>query len=163
MSTPQGFHAFTAGLDYPMFVVTAAADGDRDGCLVGFASQVSITPDRFLVCLSDKNRTYRIAHRAATLAVHALRRDQIALARLFGGETGDDTDKLSRCAWSPGPGDSVVLDDAPAWFVGEVLDRVPFGDHTGFLLAPDRAHGSTRGLSLLAFSDATSIDPGHPA
>ncbi len=163
MSSFDGFGAFTAGLDYPMFVVTAAAGADRDGCLVGFATQVSIDPARFLVCLSDKNRTYRIARQASTLVVHALGRDQTGLARLFGGRTGDDTDKLAGCAWSPGPGGSVVLDDAPAWFAGDVLDRVPFGDHTGFLLAPRTAGGGTRGVALLPFRAAQSIDPGHPA
>ena len=31
-------------LDYPMLVVTAEADGERAGCLVGFATQCSIQP-----------------------------------------------------------------------------------------------------------------------
>ncbi len=163
MSTPDSFDAFTAGLDYPMFVVTAEAAGERDDCLVGFASQVSIDPARFLVCLSDKNRTYRIAQGAVALAVHALGSEQTALARLFGGLTGDETDKLASCRWSHGPDGTVVLDDAPAWFVGDVLERLPLGDHTGFLLAPRAGHGTTGGLSLLAFSAARSIDPGHPA
>ena len=34
-------------LDYPMFVVTAHAEGVAAGCLVGFASQTSIHPPRF--------------------------------------------------------------------------------------------------------------------
>ena len=37
-------------LDYSMLVVTAAANDERAGCLIGFASQVSIHPPRFLVC-----------------------------------------------------------------------------------------------------------------
>ena len=48
-------------LDYPMFVVTAHADGVEAGCLVGFASQTSIHPPRFLVGLSTKNQTFRVA------------------------------------------------------------------------------------------------------
>jgi flavin reductase (DIM6/NTAB) family NADH-FMN oxidoreductase RutF len=163
VSALDDFHAFTAGLDYPMFVVTAAAGDDRDGCLVGFTSQVSIDPARFLVCLSEKNRTYRIARDAPVLAVHALSEGQLELARLFGGETGDETDKLARCTWSTGPGGSVTLDDAPAWFVGEVLDQVVLGDHIGFLLAPTAARGGTGGQELLSFSAAKSIEPGHEA
>ena len=48
LSTEE-FGSFVSGLDYPMFVVTAAADGRRAGCLVGFTSQVSIDPPRLLV------------------------------------------------------------------------------------------------------------------
>lgn len=39
-------------LDHPMYVVTAEADGERAGCLVGYASQCSIQPARFMVWLS---------------------------------------------------------------------------------------------------------------
>jgi flavin reductase (DIM6/NTAB) family NADH-FMN oxidoreductase RutF len=71
-------------LDYPMLVVTAEADGERAGCLVGFATQCSIQPARFLVCLSRRNHTFRVAGRAGTLVVHALGPDDRALAALFG-------------------------------------------------------------------------------
>ncbi|HEX8931084.1 MAG TPA: flavin reductase, partial [Actinomycetota bacterium] len=37
-------------LDYPMLIVTAETDGERAGCLVGFATQCSIEPPRFLLC-----------------------------------------------------------------------------------------------------------------
>jgi hypothetical protein len=53
------FHALVGGLEYPMFIVTARAGGEPLGCLVGFATQTSIRPPRFLVCLSHNNRTYR--------------------------------------------------------------------------------------------------------
>jgi len=57
----ETFDALVGGLDYPMFIVTAAAGGEREGCLVGFATQSSIDPPRFVVCLSKNNRTYRMA------------------------------------------------------------------------------------------------------
>src|SRR5438105_4058618 len=69
------FNAFASQLEYPMYVVTAAAGGRRDGCLVGFATQCSIHPPRFLVCLSVKNRTFRIAETASVLAVHLVAED----------------------------------------------------------------------------------------
>ena len=53
MSDPhRTFNALASELDYPMFVVTTAAGGAPAGCLVGFATQCSIDPPRFLVCLS---------------------------------------------------------------------------------------------------------------
>lgn len=76
---------FTDALDYPVYVVTAVADAERAGCLVGFASQCSIDPPRFMVWLSKANRTYRVACRASHLGVHGLRGDQTEAAELFGG------------------------------------------------------------------------------
>ena len=76
MSEDVGLDDFVEGLDYPVFVVTAASGEERDGCLVGFATQASIDPPRLLVCLSKENRTTRIAQDAEVLAVHALGADE---------------------------------------------------------------------------------------
>jgi flavin reductase (DIM6/NTAB) family NADH-FMN oxidoreductase RutF len=160
-----GMDAFIDRLDPDMCVVTAAADGDRAGCLVGFASQCSIEPVRYAVWLSKANRTYRVARTAPRLAVHLLTREQRGLAELFGGETGDHTDKLARVRWREETGGAVVLDEAAAWFVGRVVQRVEGGDHVGFVLEPETWGGreDTEGAKLLRLSDATSISPGHPA
>ncbi|MGW1712231.1 flavin reductase family protein [Streptomyces sp. NPDC002156] len=154
---------FTDLIDCPLYVVTVEAGGERAGCLVGFASQCSIRPARFMVWLSKANRTYRVAVRAERLTVHGLRRDQDRLARLFGGETGDRTDKFTGVAWHPGPAGSPVLDEAPVWFVGRVESRIDGGDHVGFLLAPEAAENVVGGrTTLLSLKDAHGITPGHP-
>jgi flavin reductase (DIM6/NTAB) family NADH-FMN oxidoreductase RutF len=151
-------------LDYPMFVVTANGGGERSGCLVGFAGQVSIDPGRFLACLSDKNHTYRVACSTDRLAVHLLGRNQLPLARLFGEQTGDEIDKFAQCSWRPGPDGVPVLEDALAWFSGPILQRVPFGDHVGFLIEPDSgSRRDTDGRALLTLSDVEDLDPGHGA
>lgn len=48
---------FLTGLDNPMFIVTTMhpVSRKRAGCPVGFASQCSIEPDRFVVWLSQNN------------------------------------------------------------------------------------------------------------
>lgn len=159
-----GLDGFTDALDYPMYVVTAAADDERAGCLVGFASQCSIDPPLFMVWLSKANRTYRVAHRASHLAVHALRGDQTEAAELFGGQTGDDTDKFAQIAWTAKRGEAPVLTDACAWFVGRIAERVDTGDHVGFLLTPVDVgpHAPVR-PRLLRFGDVADLSPGHPA
>src|SRR2546423_12427951 len=104
MASPaQTFVQLAGKLDYPMLVVTVTAAGERAGCLVGFSTQCSIDPARFMVCLSDKNRTFRLAQHADALAVHFLPVTGIDLARLFGSETDDEVDKFSRCRWHEGP------------------------------------------------------------
>ncbi|GAA2943988.1 hypothetical protein GCM10010446_31580 [Streptomyces enissocaesilis] len=117
-------------LNYPMYVVTAAAAGERSGCLVGFASQCSIHPPRFMVRLSTAHHTCRVARRASHLGVHLLRREDRALAELFGGETGDRVDTFERVAWQSQDGGTPVLTDACAWFVGRVLDLFAGGGTT---------------------------------
>ena len=61
MSEPQAFHQLVSRLDYPMAIVTAADGEERSGCLVGFHTQCSIEPARFLICISRRNHTYSIA------------------------------------------------------------------------------------------------------
>lgn len=60
----EAFERIAGLLDYPMFVVTTRVGEVRAGCMVGFTSQVSIHPARFLVGLSKRNHTYRIARDA---------------------------------------------------------------------------------------------------
>jgi flavin reductase (DIM6/NTAB) family NADH-FMN oxidoreductase RutF len=159
------FTKLVAELEYPMYVVTAAADGERAGCLVGFGTQTSIHPPRFLVCVSRKNRTLSVANDSPVLAVHVLSDDpqERRLAELFGGETGDDTDKFELCAWHEGPGGVPLLDDIPNFFVGRVVSCVDVGDHVGFLLDPVDAERGGAGVEELGFQEAKDIEPGHPA
>lgn len=149
------------GLDYPMYVVTTAARGRRDGCLVGFATQCSIDPPRLLVCLSDKNRTYRTAQQATHLVVHALDAEQRDLAELFGAQTGDEVDKFARCDWDDVAG-VPVLRAAPRYAIGAIVDKATWGDHMGFLLDVREPVVRRRG-PVLTFSDVKDLDPGHDA
>ena len=155
-------HALVSDLDYPMFIVTATNGRERAGCLVGFATQCSIDPPRFLVCLSDKNRTYRVAQDAEILVVHLVPAEADPLARLFGSETGDEVDKFARCAWHEGPGGTPVLDECGNWFAGRILDRVPAGDHCALLLEPFEAH-SDESEEAFSFHRAKRMEPGHEA
>ena len=156
------FAKLVAQLDYPMYVVTAASNGERAGCLVGFGTQTSIHPARFLACISRKNRTFEIATAAPVLAVHFLSDEpaERELAELFGGETGDEVDKFSRCAWHEGPSGVPLLDASGNRFVGRVLERLDLGDHVGFLLDPIDAQTSGD-VDDLGFQDTKRIEPGH--
>jgi flavin reductase (DIM6/NTAB) family NADH-FMN oxidoreductase RutF len=161
MDGSDAFERLVSLLDYPMFVVTTRADDDTAGCLVGFATQVSINPQRFLVGLSKRNHTFGVARRSEHLAVHLLNRTQCGLALLFGGETGDCVDKFTRCTWHPGPHGLPVLDDAAGWFVGAVLNRFDLGDHVGFLLEPVAGNAPAEFETLVRFSDVRDLEPGH--
>jgi flavin reductase (DIM6/NTAB) family NADH-FMN oxidoreductase RutF len=150
-------------LDYPMLVVTTAADGSRSGCLVGFTTQVSISPSRFLVGLSNKNHTFRLAARATHLVVHVLGQEHRAVAQLFGEQTGDETDKFAQCSWRPGPGGAPILENVAGWFGGRILERLPMGDHVGFLLEPGGGQVLASDGGVLTLNDVRDLHPGHEA
>jgi flavin reductase (DIM6/NTAB) family NADH-FMN oxidoreductase RutF len=158
----SAFEAIVGHLEYPMFIVTARAGDEPLGCLIGFATQASIDPPRFLVCLSHSNRTFRRGQDAELLGVHCVPSDRPDLAELFGGATGDDTDKFARTAWHEGPGGVPVLEDCANRFVGRVLWRSDAGDHSAFLLEPVEATADA-GEREFSFHRAKRIEPGHPA
>jgi flavin reductase (DIM6/NTAB) family NADH-FMN oxidoreductase RutF len=150
-------------VDPPMFIVTAlGADGERSGCLIGFATQTSIHPPRFLACISRKNHTFDVVTAAEAVIVHLLGREQRELAALFGGETGDEVDKFALCEWSEGPHGIPLLAGIPGWFAGRVLERLDLGDHLGLLLEPTAAQDRD-GSTDLGFQDVKSVHPGHEA
>jgi flavin reductase (DIM6/NTAB) family NADH-FMN oxidoreductase RutF len=156
------FNELSGEIDYSMFIVTTAAAGQRAGCLVGFATQCSIDPPRFLACISDKNRTLRVAEESDALLVHFVPADAEELVELFGSQTGDEVDKFARCAWHAGPRDLPVLDDCPRWIAGRIVDRLALGDHRGFVLEPFAAE-RRRGAQPFSFHRAKRLEPGHEA
>jgi len=157
------FARLTAELDAPMLIVTTEAAGERAGCLVGFWTQSSIRPPRFLVCLSRLNHTYKVAVRARSLLVHFVPEGATGLAELFGGETGDEVDKFARVEWHRGPDGAPLLAGVDTWFSGEVVERIGLGDHVGFLLAPVEGTVHRTEEPRLRFHRARRIAPGHPA
>lgn len=162
MSVEEGFHTLVSDLDYPMFIVTVAAAGDRDGCLVGFVTQASIDPPRLLVMLSKSNRTGRLARAADSLVVHFLHENNKDLAKLFGEETGDNLDKFDACEWHDGPFKGPTLVDTRGWAAGSILDRLDSGDHVAHLLDIEAVSVDLTGPQL-GFQCVRNMEPGHPA
>ncbi|OBA65022.1 flavin reductase [Mycobacterium sp. 1100029.7] len=159
----DAFEDLVAVLNYPVFVVTTQAGGSTAGCLVGFASQASIRPPRFLVGLSTKNHTYRVAQQATHLAVHVFGIQHLDIVELFGSQTGDRTDKFEQCRWHRGPQRLPILDDAASWFAGKILDRFSLGDHVGHLLQPVDGEPPQQLEQWVSFNDVRTLQPGHEA
>lgn len=160
----EAFESIVGRIDYPMFVVTARVGDERDGCLVGFATQCSIDPARFLVCMSDKNRTTRLLEGgpADAMVVHLVPEDAGRIVELFGSETGDETDKFARCEWAPGPEEIPLLADCPSWFAGRIVERIRLGDHIGHVVEPFAGEDPSD-AGWFPFSRAKELEPGHEA
>jgi flavin reductase (DIM6/NTAB) family NADH-FMN oxidoreductase RutF len=152
-----------ARADPPLYVVTTVAAGERAGCVVGFATQASIDPARFLVAISKANRTWRVAEAASHVAVHLFGQERMEIVDLFGGETGDEVDKFEQCDWTEGDDGVPVLDGAVAWFIGRIIGRFDFGDHVGHLLDPVSGGSVKASPAAVTLHDADDLEPGHPA
>jgi flavin reductase (DIM6/NTAB) family NADH-FMN oxidoreductase RutF len=160
----SAFETLMSSVELPMLVVTTrSSPGRTSGCLVGFATQCSIDPAHFLVCLSKQNHTYEVAKRADLLVVHVLRDDDKDLARHFGEETGDEVDKFAGVDWTPGPGKVPVLTGAD-WFAGRIQQRFDCGDHVAHLLAvlPD-GRATNAEDEQLDSTEVQDLDAGHDA
>jgi flavin reductase (DIM6/NTAB) family NADH-FMN oxidoreductase RutF len=163
----SAFERIAAAVDPPMMIVTARAGHDIDGCLVGFSTQCSIEPTRYLVCLSKANRTYEIARNASVLVVHMLHDDAVGmwLARLFGEVTEREPGalkKLEMCAWEPGPDETPVIAGCD-WFSGPIRNRVDLGDHVGYSLDVNAGKTSAAREPYLGYSSVRHLDAGNPA
>jgi flavin reductase (DIM6/NTAB) family NADH-FMN oxidoreductase RutF len=145
-----------------LLVVTTANSKTRGGCLVGFATQCSVDPLLLLVCISQKNRTCRVADGATGLAIHGISKAERDLAELFGGETGDEVDKFERCEWRSGPLGLPILARAPGWIAATIEGRMDAGDHIAHLVRPTAAE-LRRPFDPLPTRSGTEIEPGHDA
>jgi flavin reductase (DIM6/NTAB) family NADH-FMN oxidoreductase RutF len=163
VSGAEAFEKLVSRLDYPLLIATTVSAGEPSGCVVGFATQSSIDPPRFLVCISDKNRTYRALQGSDAMAVHVVPRDGRPLVELFGAETGDDADKFAGCDWHEGPEGLPVIDGCPSWFAGRILERHRVGDHVAHLVEPFAAEVGEDDTGFFPFSGAKDLEPGHEA
>jgi flavin reductase (DIM6/NTAB) family NADH-FMN oxidoreductase RutF len=157
------FARLCAEQNAPLAIVTAFDGRERSGCLVGFHTQCSIVPRRWLACISKTNHTYRVALGAGRLVLHLLRSDQHDLAQLFGGETADVAApgaKFERCAWHPDAAGTPVLAGCD-WIAGPVRERVDLGDHVGHVLEIDAAAIGHAPGPPLGFLGARDIRAGH--
>ena len=159
----EAFDELIARADPAMVIVTTIAGDERSGCLVGFHCQCSIEPRRYAVWISRANHTFAVAAHARVFGVHFVPHERRDLAELFGGETGDEVDKLARCEWTAGPGGVPLIDGCPDRFVGELVEWVESdADHACVVMAPvEAAVGAAAGR--LHLGDVTDVDPGHEA
>jgi flavin reductase (DIM6/NTAB) family NADH-FMN oxidoreductase RutF/anti-sigma regulatory factor (Ser/Thr protein kinase) len=159
----RALEQLTERADATMIVVTAAYRGERAGCLVGFHSRCSIDPVRHAVWLSKANHTCRVAIQATHLGIHFLGTEDRDLARLFGEQTGDETDKFARCDVMDGAHGVPMLSACPDQIVAQRLTAMDDGsDHVCFIVEPVDAHrGADR--TPMRLSDVSDLEPGHAA
>ena len=155
----DAFEGMVGELEYPMFIVTARAGDEPLGCLVGFTTQASIDPPRFIACLSHNNRTYRLGRDARRWASTPCPPTRRIWRSCSAARPATSTDK-SRAAPGTRAEGVPVVDRCANWFVGRVLARRTPAITTRSCSSRSPAPPATGRVHV---PRAKRIDPGHEA
>lgn len=157
----RAFTSLMGAVNSAVVVVTTVADDVRAGCLVGYHSQSSISPQQYCFWLSKANHTYRAGLRATHFAVHFLTDDDLPLATHFATRSGDDTDKFADLEVEPDEHGVLLLKDCPNRMVLQRLSIVDDGgDHVCVTARVVDAEG-TGEFTPLRIADLGKMAPAH--
>ena len=126
-----------AQTDRELWLLTAAARGQRGGLIATFVNQASIVPEmpRVVIGLAHQHHTWGLVETAGAFALHLLAQEQLDWVWHFGLESGRDRDKLANLPVRIGETGAPILTDAPAFLECRVEARWDTGDRTVYLAA----------------------------
>jgi flavin reductase (DIM6/NTAB) family NADH-FMN oxidoreductase RutF len=133
------FKRITSGV----YVIGVAAGDRHNAFTAAWVMPVSFDPLLLALSINPHHSSYELLRQGGSFSVNVLSREQLEMARHFGGPAS--TDKLASVTWRKGRGAAPLLADALAWFECDVVGECPAGDHAlalghvrnGILLRPD--------------------------
>lgn len=130
-------------------VITGQTESGPIGMTASAVTSLSLDPVLLLVCISTRLPTHAVLESTGRFAVNVLGQDDAALATRFA------TPREDKFAGVPAldRGGVPVLDSAIAYFVCDVHERLPGGDHSIFIGAV-RQLGLRRGARPLVYFGA---------
>ena len=128
MIDPRRFRDAIGSFPTGVAVVPASGREGHAGLTTNAISSLSLDPVLLLVCFDNASRTLPVVRESRRFAVNVLRAGQEELARVFASKRVAD-EKFAAATHTVAHG-VPVLDDALAWFVCELRELVPGGDHT---------------------------------
>src|SRR5262245_61933953 len=102
--------------------VVTTMDGDLPrGLAVNAFSAISLTPPLVMVCVQRTSTTYEPLFRATHMGINILAADQLPLASVFAGKSGD---KFASLRWTRGPDGSPLLESCAAVMEAAIQERL---------------------------------------
>jgi flavin reductase (DIM6/NTAB) family NADH-FMN oxidoreductase RutF len=139
-------------------VVTASGPDGHAGMTTNAVSSLSLDPILLLVCFDNTSRTLPVVRETRRFAVNVLRAGDEELAAVFASKRVPE-EKFEAVTHNVDHG-VPVLDDALAWFVCDVHELLPGGDHTIAVGRVERFDHDPSGEPLLWFRGGYAhIDP----
>ncbi len=122
-------------MSYGLYVVSAEADGQRAGCVINTATQVTAEPPRIMVAVHKDNVTTDVIERAGAFTVTAIDKTaDMPYIGNFGFRTSANFDKFEKygCEISA-VGSPYSPEHACALFACRVVKTVDVGTHLLFI------------------------------
>ena len=122
-------------MSYGLYVVSAEAEGQRAGCVINTATQVTAEPQRMMVAVHKDNVTTGVIQRAGAFTVTAIDKTaDMPYIGNFGFRTSANYDKFEKygCETSA-VGSPYAPEHACALFACRVVDTVDVGTHYLFI------------------------------
>jgi len=113
----------------PIAVVTACHNGDMNGFIASWVTQVSFVPPLVMVAVNPLHYTYELITNSNAFAINVLRTDQAELVDLFGKSSGRKDDKFAPVPYKLGRTGSPLLKDCLAFVDCDVVWSKEAGDH----------------------------------
>jgi flavin reductase (DIM6/NTAB) family NADH-FMN oxidoreductase RutF len=149
-------------VDREIWIVTAAAGGQRGGLVATWVSQGSIdkhTPT-VMVGIAANHYTCELIDHSSAFALHLLRPDQMEVAWNFASGSGRDRDKLALLATHTEDSKSPILDDCLAWLDCQVFFHFDGGDRIYFFadVLSENVLGTGKPLSEAVLIDGATAE-----
>lgn len=119
----------------PVVAITSVWDGKINGQIAVTVVNASIlhAHPRLILGIWKGNYTHDFIAGSGKLAVHLLRKDQIAAVKNFGFYTGRERDKFSETQYKTGRTGCPILLDCHSYAECEVINKMDGGDMSTFL------------------------------
>ena len=118
-------------MTYGIYVLTAAQEGEYNGMIASWVSQVSFEPPLILAAVHPNRYTHSLMDQSGAFALHALHKEQRGHLDRFKGD--EPQAKFHGLSWSRGETGSPVLDDCLASYECRVRHSLQPGNHTLFI------------------------------
>lgn len=127
-------------LTYGLFVLSTAAGGKDNGCIINTAGQVTSSPNRLSITVNKDNFTDAMIRESGKFNISVLSEDaKFDIFQRFGFHSGRDTDKFANyteCRRSEN-GLYYVTEGCNAYFSATVEQTVDLGTHTMYIATVD--------------------------
>lgn len=113
----------------PIAIITACYNGQVNGFIASWITQVSFVPPLVMVAMNPLHCTCDLVTNSNAFAINILRADQAELVDLFGKSSGRKVDKFAETLYELGSTGSPILKDCLAFIDCSVKWSKEAGDH----------------------------------
>lgn len=152
MITPEALRSILRLWASGVTVVTCQHAEVLHGMTVSAFAAVSLEPPQVSVNIERRTRTHRLMAEAGSFAVCILAAGQESLARRFGGELPDDSDRFAGLVYERGELGHPILKGCLTALECRIVGAHLAGTHTVFVGQVHTAHAGPPGAPLLYFN-----------